>query len=339
MPEDLAVEVGETDVGRKSSCPLKLVSQSFPTYRTCFGKSHQTTPAERRRCAWTAKVRCSIYSATSQKLHRECNSAKPLSEIEQFGEENDAAIDERARRMLNITRGTGEFLAHVIGAMGARAILEIGTSNGYSTLWLADAVAANGGKVTTVGMAPLKLRMARENIAASGLGRTIEQVEGDAGALLSRSSDCSYDLAFLDSERTEHLGWWADIKRVLRPHGVLIVDNATSHAAEMAPFMQAVAAEAVFSTSLVTVGKGEFVASRVPDMARYWGPRKTVASGASVVREAQPYEGTVSIAGRKLRRAVGFSRSPTGPAGARVEATAAPYWCFPFLSERRLPAR
>nr|WP_308610093.1 class I SAM-dependent methyltransferase [Massilia frigida] len=86
--------------------------------------------------------------------------------------------------MLDITRGTGEFLAHVIGAMGAREILEIGTSNGYSTLWLADAVAANDGKVTTVDMAPLKLRMARENIAASGLGRTIEQVEGDAGALV-----------------------------------------------------------------------------------------------------------------------------------------------------------
>ncbi|MDQ1833244.1 O-methyltransferase [Massilia scottii] len=194
---------------------------------------------------------------------------KLLGDIERFGEENDAAIDERARRMLNITRGTGQFLAHVIGAMGARDILEIGTSNGYSTLWLADAVAPNGGKVTTVEMAPAKLRMARENVAASGLGSYIDQVEGDAGQLLARSGDSSCDVLFLDSERTEYVGWWPDIRRVLRPHGLLIVDNAASHAAEMAPFMQAVAAEAGFSTALVTVGKGEFLASREADMARY----------------------------------------------------------------------
>ncbi|MDQ1813071.1 class I SAM-dependent methyltransferase [Massilia sp. CCM 9210] len=148
--------------------------------------------------------------------------------------------------------------------MGARDILEIGTSNGYSTRWLADAVAPNGGTVTTVEMAPATLRMARENVAACGLGRYIEQVEGDAGQLLARSGDSSCDVLFLDSERTEYVGWWPDIRRVL------IVDNATSHAAEMAPFMQAVAAEAGFSTALVTVGKGECVASREADMARYW---------------------------------------------------------------------
>ncbi|MDQ1924797.1 O-methyltransferase [Massilia pseudoviolaceinigra] len=198
------------------------------------------------------------------------NLHKLLSDIERFGEENDAAIEARGRRMLNITRGTGQFLAHVIGAMDARDLLEIGTSNGYSTLWLADAVAPTGGKVTTVEMAPAKLRMARENFTASGLGRFIVQVEGDAGQLLARSDESSCDVLFLDSERSEYTGWWPDIRRVLRPHGLLIVDNATSHAAEMAPFMQAVAAEAVFSTSLVTVGKGEFLASRAADMARYW---------------------------------------------------------------------
>ncbi|MDQ1813076.1 class I SAM-dependent methyltransferase [Massilia sp. CCM 9210] len=154
--------------------------------------------------------------------------------------------------------------------MGARDILEIGTSNGYSTRWLADAVAPNGGTVTTVEMAPATLRMARENVAASGLGSFIEQVEGDAGQLLARSGDSSCDVLFLDSERTDYVGWWPGIRRVLRPHGLLIVDNATSHAAEMAPFMQAVAAEAGFSTALVTVGKGECVASREADMARYW---------------------------------------------------------------------
>ncbi|NHZ64505.1 O-methyltransferase [Massilia genomosp. 1] len=193
-----------------------------------------------------------------------------LSEIEHFGQANDAAHDERGRRMLNITRGTGQFLAHVIDSLGARAILEVGTSNGYSTLWLADAVAARGGKVTTIEMAPDKLAMARMNFVASGLDAVITQREGEAGQVLAQAPDGAYDLVFLDSERAAYPGWWADLKRVLRPHGLLIVDNATSHAAEMAPFVQVIKADGAFSTSLVQVGKGELVAGRDADLARHW---------------------------------------------------------------------
>ena len=75
---------------------------------------------------------------------------KLLTELEQFGQQNDAAIAERPRRMLNITRDTGEFLSVlVVAATNAQRVLEIGTSNGYSTLWLAQAVQRIGGHVTT----------------------------------------------------------------------------------------------------------------------------------------------------------------------------------------------
>ena len=63
-----------------------------------------------------------------------------LAELEAFGEANDAQTTERAERMLNITRDTGEFLLLLIRAQKAKRVLEIGTSNGYSTLWLAHAV-------------------------------------------------------------------------------------------------------------------------------------------------------------------------------------------------------
>jgi predicted O-methyltransferase YrrM len=70
------------------------------------------------------------------------------AELERFGQANDAATNERPGRMLNITRDTGEFLVVLVRATAAR--LEIGTSNGYSTLWLADAARGIGGSVTTV---------------------------------------------------------------------------------------------------------------------------------------------------------------------------------------------
>jgi predicted O-methyltransferase YrrM len=138
--------------------------------------------------------------------------------------------------MLNITPDTGEFLAVLVKAMQARRILEIGTSNGYSTLWLADAAASIDGAVTTMEMSPQKIAMARQNFERAGLAQRITQREGDAGALLEQLGDGAFDLVFLDSRRSAYLDWWPALKRILRAGGLLVVDNATSHADEMADF-------------------------------------------------------------------------------------------------------
>ena len=158
------------------------------------------------------------------------------AELERFGQTNDAATSERPRRMLNITRDTGEFLVVLVRATAARRVLEIGTSNGYSTLWLADAARGIGGSVTTVECAEYKIGLASANFARSGLSPFITLVHDDAGRLLQRSDPSAYYLIFLDSERPEYPGWWPHLRRVLRPGGLLIVDNATSHIEQMAPF-------------------------------------------------------------------------------------------------------
>jgi len=183
-----------------------------------------------------------------------------LSELERFGEANDNATAERPRRMLNITRDTGEFLSVLVQATSAQRVLEIGTSNGYSTLWLASAARATGGAVTTVEIADYKVSLARQNFSRSGLAASITLVQDDAGRMLKRAGDASFDLVFLDAERPEYPGWWLHLKRVLRPGGLLVVDNATSHPEQMAPFVALVKADADFTTSLVPVGNGEFLA-------------------------------------------------------------------------------
>ena len=182
------------------------------------------------------------------------------TELERFGEANDAVNTERPRRMLNITRDTGEFLSVLVRAMVARRVLEIGTSNGYSALWLAEAARDIGGSVTTVELSSFKIRLASETFARSGLSAFITSIQDDAGRVLERSEDAAFDLIFLDSERPEYPGWWPDLRRVLRPGGLLVVDNATSHPEQMAPFVALVKADAAFTTSLVPVGNGEFLA-------------------------------------------------------------------------------
>ena len=183
-----------------------------------------------------------------------------LSELERFGEANDNAITERPRRMLNITRDTGEFLSVLVQATAARRVLEIGTSNGYSTLWLANAARATSGAVTTVELSDYKVGLARQNFSRSGLAASITLVQDDAGRVLERAVNAAFDLVFLDAERPEYPGWWPHLKRVLRPGGLLVVDNATSHPEQMAPFVALVKADADFTTSLVPVGNGEFLA-------------------------------------------------------------------------------
>jgi predicted O-methyltransferase YrrM len=152
-----------------------------------------------------------------------------LAELEQFGKANDSSTSECARKMLNITRDTGEFLAVLVRATLARRILEIGTSNGYSTLWLADAARAIGGAVTTVEFSDYKVGVASKNFDRSGLTPYISLVHDDAGCVLERSSDSAFDFVFLDSERPEYPRWWPNLRRVIRPGGLLVVDNATSH--------------------------------------------------------------------------------------------------------------
>lgn len=180
---------------------------------------------------------------------------KLLLELETFGLDNDQSISERPRRMLNITRDTGEFLAVLVRATAARRVLEIGTSNGYSTLWLAFAAQAVDGHVTTV-------ELAAKNFARAAMASLITQVSGEAGEYLHGCADESVDLLFLDSERAQYADWWPQIRRVLRRGGLLVVDNATSHAAEMAPLLALVSADAEFTTCTVPVGNGEFLATR-----------------------------------------------------------------------------
>jgi predicted O-methyltransferase YrrM len=182
------------------------------------------------------------------------------SELERFGAANDGATSERSRRMLNITRDTGEFLSVLVRAAAARRILEIGTSNGYSTLWLAEAARATGGTVTTVELSEYKTGLAASTFARSGLGSLISLVHDDAGRLLQRTGEGSFDFIFLDSARAEYAGWWPQLRRVLRPGGLLVADNAISHREQMAPFAALVTADPLFTTSLVAVGKGEFLA-------------------------------------------------------------------------------
>ncbi|MGH2584265.1 MAG: O-methyltransferase, partial [Dehalococcoidia bacterium] len=132
--------------------------------------------------------------------------ADVLEELAAFGRENDTRETDRERRMLNITPETGRLLAILVRVMGARQILEIGTSNGYSTIWLAWAALTTGGHVTTVERSASKVALARANLDRAGLTQMVSVREGQALDVLAGLSD-PFDLIFLDADRESYLAY------------------------------------------------------------------------------------------------------------------------------------
>jgi predicted O-methyltransferase YrrM len=172
------------------------------------------------------------------------------------GREHDRAQSDRLDRFRNLEPDTAELIGVLIRAAGARRILELGTSNGYSTIWLADAAEANGGHVVSVDVDAARTELAGVNLAEAGLADRVELRTEDAGATLARSEDSAWEFVFLDAERPAYPGYVPDLVRVLAPEGLLAVDNVRSHEHELAEFTALIEAETALTQTVVPVGAG-----------------------------------------------------------------------------------
>jgi predicted O-methyltransferase YrrM len=190
--------------------------------------------------------------------------ASLLEELHRYGVEHDAGKPDRLDRLRNLEPDTAALLAVLVRATGARQLLELGTSNGYSTLWLADAVRANGGRLVSVDLDPERSAQAARNLERAGLRTQVELRLQDAADALRESRDSEWDMIFLDAERPAYPAYWPDLVRSLRPGGLLAVDNVISHADQVAAFRALVSADARVSEALAPTGAGALLVVRQP---------------------------------------------------------------------------
>jgi predicted O-methyltransferase YrrM len=187
-----------------------------------------------------------------------------LDELHAEGVAHDAQQPDRLLRRRNLENDAAELLTMAVRMSGARDIVEIGTSNGYSTIWLADAAADTGGTVVSVDIATAE--DAEANLRRAGLADRVKFVRGDGGHYLAELPDASVDLLFLDSERPEYTGWWPHPVRVIRPGGVLAIDNVLAPSPEeLTEFIALVDGDDRLTGSTVPVGKGLHLAWRRTD--------------------------------------------------------------------------
>ncbi len=133
-----------------------------------------------------------------------------------------AALDEMTKGpwYLNITTREGRVLRQLTEAVGAKRVVEIGTSSGYSTLWLALAARANGGKVFTHEIDPEKIKIATANFKKAGLDDVITIIEGDAHETIKQHKE-PIDVLFLDAEKKGYLDYLEQLLPLVRPGGLI----------------------------------------------------------------------------------------------------------------------
>ena len=168
----------------------------------------------------------------------------------------------QAARLRAISPEVGQFLVTLAIAIHASAIVEVGTSGGYSTLWFAVAAGATGGHIVTFEIDPAKAALARRSFKSAGVGEIVELREGDGGAGLAELTDC-VDLVFLDAEKSDYVRFLEPAIRALRKGGLLIADNLISHESELIEFRARALADPRLSGLVVPIGAGEFVAVRL----------------------------------------------------------------------------
>ena len=190
-------------------------------------------------------------------MHRDLVSF--LTQLYAEGVAHDAAEPNRYLRRRNLEPASANLLSLIVRLAEARKVVEIGTANGYSTIWLADAVRETDGRVVSIdlgGSEEARANLSQADTLMPGLVDRVEFQREDGGAYLTGLHDASVDLLFLDAERVEYASWWPHPTRVIRPGGILVIDNTLSHPEEIAPFQALVATDPNLAGATVPVGKG-----------------------------------------------------------------------------------
>jgi predicted O-methyltransferase YrrM len=183
-----------------------------------------------------------------------------MSELprEQFGARRDEFL-------LAVGEDTARFLQATVIGLGAKRIVEVGTSYGYSTLFLAQAAQRTGGKVTTYEMSAAKQAYAREQLAKAGLAAHVEWKCGDAVKLLEEEST-DVDFALIDLWKDLYIPCFERLYPLLSPNAVVVADNMTypEHTlAQASAYRAFVRAKPDIESVLLSIGSGIDVCSKV----------------------------------------------------------------------------
>jgi predicted O-methyltransferase YrrM len=167
----------------------------------------------------------------------------------------------RMQRLRQIPPETGRFLALLAANVPPGQMLEIGTSAGYSTLWLSLAAQETGRKIITFEILPEKVRLAKDTFQAAGVEDLIELVAGDALTHLGLHREIVF--CFLDAEKEVYQACYDAVIPKLVRGGYLVADNAINHRDTLAPMLEKSLRDQRADTMIAPIGKGLLICRKL----------------------------------------------------------------------------
>lgn len=164
-------------------------------------------------------------------------------------------------RLRQIPPETGRFLALMAAAAPAGQVLEVGTSGGYSGLWLGLACRARGDRLITFDILENKIFWARETFRMAEIDDAVEVVHGDALELLPQHRQVA--VCFIDTEKELYQPCYDLVVPHLVPGGMLLADNAITHAEELADFLSYAQNDLRVDALVVPIGKGVLLCRKI----------------------------------------------------------------------------
>ena len=179
-----------------------------------------------------------------------------MQELYEKFHRHDLKQADRLHRYRNIEPESGRFLSMLIRTQQSKSILEIGTSTGYSTLWLAEAARQTQAMITTLEVDAERVAQAKQYATEIDLADLINFKVIDAQVYLEAEKEI-FDFILLDAERDAYVSYWPHLSRLLKAKGgLLVVDNVISHAAEVEEFIALIQQDPRFIMSIVPIGAG-----------------------------------------------------------------------------------
>jgi len=160
-------------------------------------------------------------------------------------------------RLRQVPPETGRFLALLAAAAPDGEYLEIGTSGGYSALWLSLACRKMGRKLTTFELLKNKADIARETLHAAGVEDVVELIQADARQHIQRYKNIAF--CFLDAEKEMYRECYEKLMPNMISGGILIADNVISHREILGKWVEDVMQDERVDAVVVPIGRGELL--------------------------------------------------------------------------------
>lgn len=170
-----------------------------------------------------------------------------------------------SEKFWNVSRQTGNFLSILVLSINAGNVLEIGTSNGYSTLWFADALKRTKGHLTTIEYWEKRQVFARENIEKCDLSDFVTFKIGEAYEVITSEINEQFDIVFMDANKNDYLKFFEAVHPLLKKGGILLADNVLSHADKVKPFVDLIMSRDDYRTQILDLPDGLLTAYKYKD--------------------------------------------------------------------------